>query len=68
LDAIADRFEGRPTPRRESGLETCFKNLEQTVQTFGLRDLHRVLPEQLKTFLTLSRRLEGLATSLDGEI
>ena len=68
LDAMADRFEAQPTARRESGLEACFKNLEQTVQTFGLRDLHRALPEQLKTFLTLSRRLEGLATSLDGEI
>jgi multidrug resistance protein MdtO len=68
LDAMADRFEGQPTARRESGLEACFKNLEQTVQTFGLRDLHRVLPEQLKTFLTLSRRLEELATSLEGDI
>jgi multidrug resistance protein MdtO len=68
LDTMADRFEGQPTARRGSGLEASFKNLEQTVQTFGLRDLHRVIPEQLKTFLTLSRRLEGLATSLDGEI
>jgi multidrug resistance protein MdtO len=68
LDAMADRFEGQLIPRRESGLEACLKNLEQTAQTFGLRDLHRVLPEQLKTFLTLSRREEGLATSLDGDI
>jgi hypothetical protein len=27
-----------------------------------------VLPEQLTTFLILSRRLEGLATSLDADI
>ena len=68
LDAMADRFEGQPGVSRESRLEASFKNLEQTVQTFGLRDLHRVLPEQLKTFLTLSRRLEELATSLEGDI
>jgi multidrug resistance protein MdtO len=68
LDAMADRFEGPPAVRRESRLEACFKHLEQTVQTVGLRDLQRVLPEQLKTFLTLSRRLEELATSLEGDM
>src|SRR5262249_34703398 len=61
LDAMADRFEGQPAARRESRLEASFENLEQTVQTFGLRDLHRELPEQLETFLTLSRRSEELA-------
>jgi multidrug resistance protein MdtO len=68
LDSIADRFEGQPPARRESRLEACFKHLEQTAQTFGLTDLQGVLPEQLKTFLILSRRLEGLATSLDADI
>jgi multidrug resistance protein MdtO len=68
LDAMADRFEGQLVARRKSELEACFKNLEETAQTFGLRDLHRVLPEQLKTFLALSRRMEGLATSLDADI
>ena len=68
LDAMADRFEGQPAARRESRLEASFKNLEQTAQTFALRDLHTVLPERLKTFLTLSRRLEGLATSLNRDI
>ena len=68
LDAMADRFEGQPGVSRESRLEASFKNLEQTVQTFALRDLYTVLPERLKTFLTLSRRLEGLATSLNRDI
>ena len=67
LDSIADRFEGQQPPRRESRLEASFKHLEQTVQTLG-PDLQGILPEQLKTFLILSRRLEGLATSLDAEI
>jgi multidrug resistance protein MdtO len=68
LDAMADRFEGQPAARRESRLEASFKNLEQTVQTLALTDLNTVLPERLKTFLTLSRRLEGLATSLNRDI
>ena len=49
-------------------IAACFKHLEQTVQAFGLRDLQRVLPEQLKTFLMLSKRIEELASSLDREI
>jgi len=68
LDAMADRVEGKRTARRESRLEACFKHLERTAQTFGLKDLQKVLPEQLQTFLTLSRRLEGLVTSLDTDI
>jgi multidrug resistance protein MdtO len=68
LDAMADRLEGRLTARRESELAARIQNLEKTVETSGLRDLHRVLPEQLKTLLTLSRRVHGLATSLDGDI
>jgi len=68
LDSIADRFEGQPTARRESQLDARLKHIEQTAQTFGLTDLQGVLPEQLKTFLILSRRLEALATSLDADI
>jgi len=67
LDSIADRFEGQHPTRRESRLEARFKHLEQTVQTVGT-DLQGVFPEQLKTFLILSRRLEGLAASLDADI
>jgi len=68
LDSIADRFEGQPAARRESRLEACFKHLEQTAQTLGMTDLRGVLPEQLKTFVLLSNRLEGLATSLNADI
>jgi multidrug resistance protein MdtO len=68
LDAIADRFQGKPAAVRESRLDSSFKHLEQTVQTFRLRGLHRVLPEQPETLLTLSRRMEQLASSLDREI
>jgi multidrug resistance protein MdtO len=68
LGAIADSFEGHTAAGRESALEACFKHLEETVQTFGVRDLQRALPEHLKTFLTLSRRSEGLVNCLDHEI
>jgi multidrug resistance protein MdtO len=68
LDGMADRLEGQVIPRRESRLKACFNKLEQTVEEFGLGDLHRVVPEQLKTFLTLSRRVEELTASLDEDI
>jgi multidrug resistance protein MdtO len=68
LDSIADRFEGKPFIKTESRRKACFRHLEQTAQTFSFPDLQAVLPEQVKTFLILSRRLEGLVTSLDGEI
>jgi multidrug resistance protein MdtO len=67
LDAIADSFEGQAAGR-EPALDARFEHLEQTVQTFGVRDLQRALPEHLKTFLTLSRRSEELVSSLDHEI
>jgi multidrug resistance protein MdtO len=65
LETVADRLEGRPAGQRGPELHACFEHLEQAVQTFGLKDLHKVLPEQLATFLTLSRRLGELAISLD---
>jgi multidrug resistance protein MdtO len=68
LDAIADRFEGQPAGKRGAELHARFESLEQSVQTFGLRKLDKELPEQLWTFLTLSRRLEELVVSLDHEI
>jgi multidrug resistance protein MdtO len=60
LDAMAERCEVHQAVRRESRLEACFEHLEQTVQTAGRG--------QFETFLTLSRRLEGLATSLEKKI
>jgi multidrug resistance protein MdtO len=68
LETIADRFEGKATGMRESGLEDRFKHLEQTVQTFGLTEWQGTRPVRLETFVTLSRRMEQLASSLDGEV
>ena len=58
LDAMADRFEGKPAEMTGSGLETRRKHLEQMVE----------VPTHLETFLELSRSVEQLATSLDLEM
>jgi len=68
LDAMADRFQGKPGARRESQLEDRLKHLEQTMGSFGVKDLSGKPPKHFETFLTLSRRLEELATSLEREI
>jgi multidrug resistance protein MdtO len=69
LDAMADRFEGKPAGARESAaLDARFRHLEQTIQALGLRDSRKEVPMQLDAFLTLSRRAEQLAISLNGEI
>jgi hypothetical protein len=68
LDAMADRFQGKPGAMRESQLEDRLKHLEQTMVSLGLKDVQGKLPEQFETFLTLSLRLEELATSLERQI
>ncbi|HEX4170476.1 MAG TPA: FUSC family protein [Bryobacteraceae bacterium] len=68
LDAMADRFEGKPAARESAALEARFRHLEQAIQMFALRDSQREVSMQLDTFLTLSRRAEQLATSLNWEV
>jgi multidrug resistance protein MdtO len=68
LDRMADRFEGKPAVTRESGLGDRFKHLEQTVEAFTMRELQRIHPVQLETLVSLSRRMQELASSLDREI
>jgi multidrug resistance protein MdtO len=60
LDAMASRIDDE-APRAEDRLEDSFKRLEQTVRTESLT------PE-LRTFLTLSRNIESVASSLEKEI
>ena len=68
LDAMADRIDGRSTGVRESRVEHCFKHLEQTVQMAGLTASHENNLLHLGTFLSLSGRVDQLATSLNQEI
>jgi multidrug resistance protein MdtO len=68
LDAMADRFEGRPVAPRKSCLQDSFKRLEETVQACDRRASPREQAGRTETFLTLSRRTEQLASLLDREI
>ena len=60
LDGMANRIDG-DEPGAKDNLEDSFERLEQTVRT-------EVPTAELQTFLTLSRNIEGVASSLDKEI
>jgi multidrug resistance protein MdtO len=62
LDGMAERFEGKPGTGMRPELEDCFKRLEKRVQASSLS------VAQSERFLALSRRVEQLAASLNGEI
>jgi multidrug resistance protein MdtO len=65
LDGIADRLKGEARARTDR-LKDSFARLEQTIQTSA--ESQGVLSSHLQTFLQLSRRITGLAVSLDREI
>ena len=60
LDAMASRIDGE-TPQATDRFEDSFERLEQTVRT-------EMPTPELRTFLTLSRNIEGVASSLDKEM
>ena len=60
LDGMANRIDGE-VPGSKDNVEDSFERLEQTVRT-------EVLTAELQTFLTLSRNIESVASSLDKEI
>jgi multidrug resistance protein MdtO len=66
LDGMADRFKGEARARTEN-LQDSFARLVQTIQT-SEPATSPVLSSHLETFLQLSRRIVGLAVSLDQEI
>jgi multidrug resistance protein MdtO len=67
LERMADRMEGKTADGTEN-LEDSFERLEQVFRTCCLDTPPEVLAAQLQTFLSLSRRIESLAISLDKEI
>jgi multidrug resistance protein MdtO len=67
LERMADRIEGKAADGTEN-LEDSFERLEQVFRTCCLDTPPEVLAAQLQTFLSLSRRIESLAISLDKEI
>ena len=68
LDAMADRLEGRPGAPGKSCLQDSFRRLEETVRACNRRASPRTQPGRAETLLTLSRRMEQLASLLDREI
>jgi multidrug resistance protein MdtO len=60
LDGMANRIDGE-APGPKDNLEDSFERLEQTVRT-------EAPTAELQTFLTLSRNIESVASSLDKEI
>jgi multidrug resistance protein MdtO len=67
LDGMADQLEGKVRQVVED-LEASLARLVETVNTCGSAELQGDLGAHLQTFLPLSRRISGLAVSLDKEI
>jgi multidrug resistance protein MdtO len=67
LDTMADRFEGKPG-FKTSELQRSLSRLEEIAASARKGDLSREHPARIDSFLTLSRRAEALAHSLDQEI
>jgi multidrug resistance protein MdtO len=68
LEGMADRIEGAVSERRGK-LEDSLKHIDQAAVAAGYPEPPGEGPtSQLQTFLTLSRRIERLASALDKEI
>jgi multidrug resistance protein MdtO len=67
LDGIADRMEGKVSGPGEN-LEDSLERLEQTALAGHREASEEAQASPLQSFLTLSRRIEGLASTLDKEI
>jgi multidrug resistance protein MdtO len=67
LQDMADRIEGKAAKRADV-VAAAFEHLEQTAWACCAEGEHRVLPDRVRTFLTLSRRVAYLTTSLSVEI
>ena len=67
LDGMADHLEGKAREGTDS-LEAAFARLKESVQISDSIEAQEVPPANLKTFLSLSERITGLAVSLRNEI
>lgn len=67
LDGLADRLEGKPAPRPPS-IEAALQHLEQEVRLYYPTEPPEHLPEQLRTFLPLTRRVCLLLQSVADEV
>jgi multidrug resistance protein MdtO len=67
LDGMADRMEGK-SPQATDRSEDAVKRLEQTVWSCCSEGPQELLAAKMQTFLSLSRSIENVASSLDKEI
>ncbi len=67
LNGMADRMEDKAHEGLEN-VESALARLEETVRNFRSPEAQEILAARLQTFLLLSRRIEGLAVSLDKEM
>jgi multidrug resistance protein MdtO len=67
LDGMANRLEGE-APAAKDNLEDSFERLEQTIRTCCSGRPEESFTVELQTFLSLSRNIESVTSSLDKEI
>jgi hypothetical protein len=67
LDRMADRLEEK-TPNEYPEVEDAFARLEEVARTSNSEGPHQSSAIELATFLSRSRRTEGLVISLTNEI
>jgi multidrug resistance protein MdtO len=67
LEGIADRMEGKAQRSDESDLQASLVRLERATELYHHREPPELSSMQMQSFLTLSRRIENLAASLDRE-
>ena len=66
LNALADRIDGRRSKAKAP--EDWLAPLEHAVRVFDVAETQQKTAVRFQTFLSLHRRIESLATSLQGEI
>ena len=66
LEAMADRIEGRPSQVRLS--EESLEHLERAVRAYDASEPQQEMASRFQAFLSLHRRIESLATSLQKDL
>jgi multidrug resistance protein MdtO len=67
LEAMADRIEGRPSSQAKLS-EESLAHLERAVRAYDVPETQQKLASRFQALLSLHRRIEGLATSLQEDI
>ena len=68
LEEIADRVEGRRSPREKPTLENSVEHLVRTAENYRLQEPQPTFAAQFDDLLALDRGVQSLMTSLNKEI